>query len=85
MRITAAVTVAFGIPKVNIVGYNFGGSALVAVVVLPVADLQSPLDDRHASLAEIFADEFSGSSPGNDVDEIRFLLAALGLEVPIHS
>ena len=73
MRITAAVTVAFGIPKVNIVGYNFGGSALVAVVVLPVADLQPPLDDRHASLAEIFADEFSGSSPGNDVDEIRFL------------
>ena len=83
LRITAAVTVAFGIPKVNIVGYNLGGSALVAVVVLPVADLQPPLDDRHTSLAEIFADEFSGSSPGNDVDEIRFLFPGLAFEIAV--
>lgn len=83
LLIAASVTVAFGIPKVNIVGYNLGGSALVAVVVLPVADLQPPLDDRHTSLAEIFADEFSGSSPGNDVDEIRFLFPRLAFEVAV--
>ena len=34
-------------------------------------------------LAEIFADEFSGLAPGNDVDEICFLFPGLAFEIAV--
>ena len=39
----------------------------------------------HAALGEVLADKFCGGAPGDDVNEICLLLAALGLEVPVHS
>lgn len=81
--ISAAVTIALAVTEIDIVGYDFCAAALVAVVVLPVTDLKSAFHHSHATLAEIFADEFSGSSPGNDVDEIRFLFPGLAFEIAV--
>src|SRR5699024_6074961 len=52
---------------------------------LPIfADLQPALHHGHAALGEVLADELRGAAPGHHVDEIGLLLAALGLEVPVH-
>ena len=64
--------------------HHLGGATVVAVLVLPVPDLQAALHHGHAALGEVLADELRGAAPGDDVDEIRLLLAALGLEVPVH-
>ena len=85
LLIAAAVTIALGVTEVDIFGHNLSGTPLVAVVVLPVADLQTPLHHSHAALGEVFADEFSGLAPCNDVDEVRrFFAGLLVLEVTIH-
>ena len=75
--------VPFGVPEVDVVGHDLGAAALAAVPVGPVADLQAALHHGHAALGEVFADEFRSAAPGHHVDEIRLLLAALGLEVPV--
>src|SRR5699024_12642556 len=52
---------------------------------LPIfADLQPALHHGHAALGEVLADELRSAAPGHHVDEIGLLLAALGLEVPVH-
>ena len=49
-----------------------------------LAVVQPALHHGHAALGEVLADELRGAAPGHHVDEIRLLLAALGLEVPVH-
>ena len=73
----AAVTVALRIAKVNAVSKNLGRAALVAFLVLPVADLKPTAHDDHAPLAEILLYELSRTAPRNNVDKIRFPLRAL--------
>ena len=79
----SAVSIALGVPEVNIVGHNLSRPALVAVIVLPVAKLQPTFDNRHAALAEILADEFSGIPPSNAVNKICFLFSRLIFEIAV--
>ena len=75
--------VLFAITKIDVICYDFGRPALVPFLVSPWADLQPTGDNSHAPLGEILADEFRRMTPSNDVDEIRFLLATLRLEVTL--
>ena len=89
-RITGVVAgivaaVALGIPEIHIVGHDLGTAALAAVLVGPVPDLQAALHHSHAALGEVLAHKFGGVAPGHDVNEVRFLFAGLGLEVPVNS
>ena len=79
-----AATLTLGIPEVDVVGDDFSTSALTAVAVGPVADLQSALHHGHAALGEVLADKLGSVAPGNNVDEIGLLLAALRLEVAVN-
>ncbi len=82
-RAAVIPAVPFGVPKVDVVRHDFGAAALAALPVGPVADLQAPLHHGHAALGEVLADEFRCVPPGHHVDEIRLLLAALGLKIPV--
>ena len=49
--------VALGITEVDIFSHNFGGTAVVAVLILPLADLETTLGNGHTALAKVLADE----------------------------
>ena len=71
--------------EIYVVGNHFRATAVVAVLIFPVADLQPALDHGHAALGEVLADKLGGLAPGNDINEIRCLFAALAaLEVAVH-
>ena len=90
--VTAAVAAAVvaavipaGIAEIHIVGHDLSTAALVAVPVLPIADLKPSFDHGHTALVEILCNKFSGGAPGDHIDEIRLLLAGLGLIIAVHS
>ena len=81
--LSAAIPLA--VAEVDAVCNHLCALALVAVLVLPVTDLEPTLDNRHAALGEIAADELSRSLPGYAVDEITLPLSGgLVCKVPVY-
>lgn len=72
------------VAEIHVVGNNLRAAALIAVSVLPVTDLQAALYHGHAALGKVLGNELSRCAPRHHINEIRFLLAGLGLEIPIH-
>ena len=83
--VVGAAVVPLAVAEVDVVRHDLGAAAVVAVPVLPVADLEAALRHGHAALAKVLADELRRLPPGHHVDEVRALLAGvLVLEVPVH-
>nr|DAL74829.1 MAG TPA: hypothetical protein [Caudoviricetes sp.] len=81
----AGFRIPLGVAKVHMLGQHLGGTALVAVPVGPVPELQTALHHGHTALGEEAGDKLRRLPPSHNVDEVRSLLSGLlVLEVPIH-
>src|SRR2546427_10089192 len=71
--------------ELHALGDDFGGRALLAVLALPVARLEPPLDEDLAALVEVLAARLGLLAPDDDGEEARFLplLAGLGRVVAV--
>ena len=81
--IAAGRAVALAVAEIDVVGLNLRAAAVVALPVLPVPNLQPALHHSHAALGEVLADKLRGLTPGDNVDEVGLLLAALTLEITV--
>ena len=72
-----------GIAKVDIIGVDLRAAALVALLVLPLADLEPPLYHGHAAFGKILAAKFSGGAPCHHIKEVGLLFSGLRFEIAV--
>lgn len=58
----------FPIAKVDAVSQDFRAAALVSRPVVPAPELEPSINDGHAALGEVPADELGGTAPRHNVD-----------------
>lgn len=81
--VIGTVRIALGAAKVAVVRNDIRRLTFVAVLVVPVADLEPTFHDDHAAFFEILGDKFAGLPPCDTVDEVCLFLSFLG-EVPVN-
>nr|DAI63306.1 MAG TPA: hypothetical protein [Caudoviricetes sp.] len=64
--------------EIRVIGHDFDGCAVLAVLVLILAGLQAAINGNEGAFGEILADKFCGLAPGGDIQPVC-LAAAVGV------
>ena len=90
--IIAAVTAAcvavcfaglFGLAEGNLVAVDLNGRAVVAVLILPLAGLDTADDNRQHTLGKPLCNEFRLTAPCDAVDKVGLAFAVRALAVSV--